>query len=298
MTRRTTRPRGFAPWTPQASTRELLSQVEQVIAEYQDHLPLTVRQIFYRLVGAHGFDKTEQAYARLCEALNRARRAQILAMDVIRDDGGHRVDPEGWQDSGHFLRAVVRQAQSLRLDRTAGQPKQFVIMCEAAGMVPQLSRVAEDYGLPVISSGGFESVTEKHQFALDLAEDRRPAEVLHIGDHDPSGVHLFTALAEDVAAFAEELGGFVTFTRLAVTPGQISVLRLPTAPPKPTDRRAFAGNTCQAEAIPPDVLAQILREALVPRIDRIAHSRVLDLERRERRRLRRAFESIALGAGE
>ena len=37
-------------------------------------------------------------------------------------------------------------------------------------MVPQLVRVAEDYGLPVLSSGGFESVTEKHRFACDLAQ--------------------------------------------------------------------------------------------------------------------------------
>ena len=27
-----------------------------------DHLPLTIREILYRLVGAHGYEKTEQAY--------------------------------------------------------------------------------------------------------------------------------------------------------------------------------------------------------------------------------------------
>ena len=32
-----------------------------------DHLSLTIRQIFYRLVGAHGYEKTEQAYDRLIE---------------------------------------------------------------------------------------------------------------------------------------------------------------------------------------------------------------------------------------
>jgi hypothetical protein len=54
-----TRVRGFAPWTPRASTEQLLAQVDLVLAEYVDHLPLTLRQIFYRLVGAHGYEKTE-----------------------------------------------------------------------------------------------------------------------------------------------------------------------------------------------------------------------------------------------
>jgi hypothetical protein len=203
--RRATRARGFAPWNPQATARALLVQVQDVLAEYEEHLPLTCRQVFYRLVGAHGFDKTEQAYERLCGTLNRARRARLIPMDAIRDDGGHSVEPSKWEDAEDFLNSVRAGAEDLVLDRTAGQRTRLIVMCEAAGMVPQLARVAEPYGLPVISSGGFESVTEKHRLAEDLtAEDCRPAEVLHIGDHDPSGAHLFLALAEDVQAFADE----------------------------------------------------------------------------------------------
>jgi hypothetical protein len=166
----------------------------------------------------------------------------MIPMDAIRDDGGHRVTPIAYQSVEDFLDGVRYRAQHLQLDRTAGQPKRVTVMCEAAGMVPQLARVAEPYGLSVISSGGFESVTEKHRLASELADDPRPTEVLHIGDHDPSGTHLFYALAEDVQAFATALGGTVKFTRLAVTPEQIRDLRLPTAPPKASDRRAFSGD--------------------------------------------------------
>jgi hypothetical protein len=127
---------------------------------------------------------------------------------------------------------------------------------------PQLARVADAYGVTVMSSSGFDSVTDKHRFAAELASDERPTEVLHIGDHDPSGAHLFIAFAEDVAAFAGELGGDVRFTRLAVTPEQIAAYRLPTAPAKPTDRRAFTGPTAQAEALASDDLAGILRAAI------------------------------------
>jgi hypothetical protein len=166
------------------------------------------------LVGVHHYEKTDRAYQRLIDVLNRARRARLIDMTAIRDGGGTRIDPSTWSDADDFLSAVRAQAQRLRLDRMEGQPRRLFIMCEAAGMVPQLARVASDYGVPVISSGGFESVTEKHGFAEELSYDDRPSEVLHIGDHDPSGAHLFLALKEDIEAFADEISGLdVAFTR-------------------------------------------------------------------------------------
>ena len=56
-------------------------------------------------------------------------------------------------------------------------------------------------------------------------------------------------------------------------------------PHPPTDRRAFAGQTCQAEALAPDVLAGILRDAIEVRIDGRAYARVLARERSVRRDL-------------
>src|SRR5262245_40171934 len=278
--RKHTRVRGFAEWSPHRKTRALLVHVNAVLHEYADHLPLTIRQIFYRLVGAHGYEKTEQSYDRLIEYLNRARRARMIPMDAIRDDGGAIHKPVSYRSAGEFLATVRWRAERFRLDRTAGQECRLAVICEAAGMVPQLSRVTDPYGVTVMSSGGFDSTTDRHAFAAELAEHDRPTEVLHIGDHDPSGTHMFLAFLEDVEAFARELGGAV-----AVTPEQIDRLRLPTAPPKATDNRAFYGATCQAEAIAPDDLATILREAIEARIDQRALSRVRRQEAKARREL-------------
>ena len=69
-------------------------------------------------------------------------------------------------------------------------------------MAPQLARVADPFGVTVMSGGGFDSLTDKFNFAERLAGEERPTEVLHIGDHDPSGVTMFLAFLEDVEAFA------------------------------------------------------------------------------------------------
>jgi hypothetical protein len=290
-TRRATRVRGFAPWNPREETKPLLVQINAVLHEYVSYLPLTIRQVFYRLVGAHGYQKTEASYERLAEVLNRARRARLVAMDAIRDDGGLTRGGTGWVSVDDFLASIRDQAEYFRLDRTAGQKKRLAVFCEAAGMVPQLETICGPFDVKVVSSGGFESVTEKYRVAEELASDR-PTEVLQVGDLDPSGLHLFLAFAEDVEAFAHQLGsGEISFTRLAVTPEQVARLGLETAPPKATDRRAFRGETCQAEAIAPDVLAQILRDAIDVRIDQRALQAVKRREQVARRELLARFGS-------
>ena len=246
-------------------------------------MPLTIRQVFYRLVGAHGYEKTERAYTRLSELMNRARRARIISMDAIRDDGGQKIEPTMWRDEQDFLDYTRRLAGDFRLDRQEGQRTRLIVMCEAAGMAPQLADAVDDYGITVISSGGFNSVTENHKLAWELTQYgddgfTEKIEILHIGDHDPSGAHLFLAMSEDVTAFAESFDIPVTFTRLAVTPEQIEELALDTAPPKTSDKRAFEGETCQAEAIPPDALANILTKAVEERTDFEVRERLLERE--------------------
>lgn len=277
-----TRVRGFASWSPRSETLVLLAQVRAVLIEYAAYLPLTVRQIFYRLVGAAGYPKSETAYGRLCETLNRARRAGLIRFDAIRDDGTILREPSAWDGAGEMVRAFIANAEGFRLDRQTGQPRRLLFAIEAAGMVPQIERVTAPFGIAVHSSGGFDSLTAKHDLARMLA-GWGSAEVLHIGDHDPSGVHLFMSMAEDVRALASE--GDIGFARLAVTPEQIEAMGLPTAPAKATDRRAFDGETVQAEAIRPDVLAGIVRQAIESRLDRAAYSAVLAEEETIRTRL-------------
>jgi len=270
-----TRPRGFiTDWRPRAATLALLGQVQAVLAEYSEQLPLTLRQIFYRLVGRYFYEKTELAYERLGETLNKARRAHIIDMDAIRDDGFTSAVPGFYDGVDDFLEAVAYTARHLRFDRQAGQPRRLALWCEASGMVPQLERIAAPFGVGVYSSGGFDSLTDKHRIGRQWSGE--PVTVLHLGDHDPSGVHCFSALDEDVVAFAENYGGDIEFIRLAVTVEQARRFQLPSAPPKATDRRSFQGNeTWQLEALDPRELANIVRSAIEQRLDHALYQAVL-----------------------
>jgi len=161
-------------------------------------------------------------------------------------------------------------------------------------MAPMLYRAAAPFGVPVLSSGGFDSLSAKHDLAQELAA-YPAAEVLHIGDLDPSGVHLFQSMAEDVSAMARALGnGNVMFSRLAVTPEQAQRLELPTAPAKVTDRRAFYGETVQAEAIAPDAISEMVKSAIASRLCMETFRATLAREDETRAELVAALQGVAV----
>jgi hypothetical protein len=282
------RPRGFVyDWRPQAKTLALLDQVDAVLDEYAAYLPMTCRQVFYRLVGAHGYVKTEAAYESLCNTLVMARRSERIPFEAIRDDGVTADEPWGYDSEGDFWRLKLSGGWSFRLSRQAEQPQFVEVWVEAAGMVPLVVRAVRDYGVPVYSSGGFDSLTAKHRAAQRIADRVEPTLILHVGDHDPSGVALFEAAAEDVEAMVEVLGGAVQFQRLAVTVEQIRRYDLPTAPAKARDKRGAwqGGGTVQAEAFPPDVLAREVREAVEGELDMDVYAALLGREEEARSRI-------------
>jgi hypothetical protein len=345
------RPRGFTDWQPRAESRALLEQVEAVLDEYRAYLPLTCRTIFYRLVGAHGFEKTDKNYARLLGVIANARRARLLRFEAISDDKTNITTPWADYDSNlvdrayvdrsdedqaerfrRVLRAQLDDAQErhatfweraqveynafwpnfwsrrlmdtgrLLFDRLDAQPRRIEVWVEAAGMVPLVQRAVRGaYRLgetasgiaTVYSSGGFDSLTEKYFAAYRIADHSEPTIVLYVGDYDPSGESMLDVIRGDVGAFADELGGQVEFCRLAVTPTQAVEYDLPSAPPNPNDKRsAWSGNeTWQAEALPPDLLIQIVREGVANYFDENAERQLVERERSLRDRLVAAVEA-------
>jgi hypothetical protein len=262
------RPKGYAPWRPQAKSRVLLGQVQEILTQYADQLPLTVRQIFYRLVGAYGYAKTEAAYERLGNLLVRARRAQLIAFDDIRDDGVVTYSSRWHAGVEDFWDDAVRRAQNYQRDRQAGQQQHVELWAEAAGMAPQLARIADDYSVPVFSSGGFSSLSAVRLIAGRACRRDVPTVILHVGDFDPSGESIFEAVTADAAAFVEAdrviLPQRIIPLRVALTADQVEAYDLETAPAKRTDSRSakWDGETCQLEALAPDELADIVRHAI------------------------------------
>jgi hypothetical protein len=285
----------MASWAPRTKTQPLLESVHEILAQYREQLPLTLRQVFYRLVAAFDYEKTENAYERLGETLNRARRAQVVPFDAIRDDGATALWPREFLSPEDFWQMLDEQVEDFTLSAQDGQAQYLELWVEAAGMAPMAFNAANPkYGVPVFSSGGFDSTTIKYEAACRFLERDRPTVVVHVGDYDPSGLSVFETIREDVGAFYCDLGGDQPpqFLRAAVIPEQIQRFNLPTTPPKKTDKRsAFTDKvTVQAEALPPDVLQAEIAAALEPFIDQDALAKQREHSRAEHERLLREIE--------
>jgi hypothetical protein len=276
------RVKGFAPWRPQKRTEPLLADIEAVLEEYEEYLPLTVRQVFYRLVGK-GYPKSENFYATVQEVCNRARRSGRISFYAIRDDGVSQRGGEGttYESPQEYYETHEELYNYYERSWHADQPAYVAVLCEASGMVPMLENAVEDYRIEVASSSGFDSLTVKHDLYRDAL--RRYEEfdqhtiLLHLGDHDPSGVSLYESMAEDLAAFCEDRGEdeLIEVRRVALTPQQIRALGIATTPDeiKPTDSRSRSflerglAPAAQLEAIPPDTLTEIVRHAVETTLD-------------------------------
>jgi len=284
--------RGYAPWEPKDETAYWIGKVEEVLEEYWSYLPISLRTVFYRLVAEHGFEKTEAAYNRLGTWVARARRAQMLRFDGLRDDQGKAQRVMAFDGLDGFMESVEDQFRHYRRKRMSGQPVRIEMWSEATGVSDQLRHVAWEYGIPVHVSRGFASVTNTHAVAERALKFDGPTVVLHVGDHDPSGVSIYESLIEDARAFLiqkrtwagslkddpdgnlyydemDASGPTIRPVRVALTAAQVEEYGIETAPPKRSDSRSasWEGETAQAEALPPDLLERLVKEAIEAELD-------------------------------
>jgi hypothetical protein len=206
--------------------------------------------------------------------------------------------PRCYSGTDHLYRVLRAIGARYRLDLMDNQDIFVVAWCEAKGMLPQLARVADPFCIPCLSKGGYDSVTAKKRLADRIGscgKDR--AIVLHLGDYDPDGEDMYKVLAEDVTEFlkvdAPSIG--VEFRRVALTSEQVEEYDLPTAPPKETSTRTKnweGSQTCQLEALPPDQIAQLLREAIEEIIDKDQMDADRETEEEERAEIAEALEKL------
>lgn len=319
------RVRGFAPWSPSAASLAILGKVLEIIDREAAYLPLTNRQVFYRMVALFGYKKTENAYASLCEKINRGRRVGLIPWDAIRDDG----ETVRWlgPHTGHFYgprdfhQVTSRRARKMKLQPVVVQPCVVEVHVEAGGMLPQVAQACRPLGVTCYSSGGFGSATTQYDAASRFAQRNKPTVVLSIGDYDPSGISLYWSWRENVIRFYEEgtvylgteWGGDGTtrlgidmgmyedpapgplFRRIAVTPEQIREHGFITAPPKKTDKRGdWDGNTVQCEAIPSELLAEIVKSAILEHYDEEAIDDVETLAAIHRPAMRSRYGAVGV----
>jgi hypothetical protein len=245
--------------------------------------PMTVRQVFYRLVSEHVIGKTEAEYKRtVCRLLAEMRRSGEIPFDWIADSTRWMRKPDTYTG----LAAMLEESAALyRRDLWAGQHAYVEIWLEKEALAGVLYETTAEWGVPLMVTRGYPSISFLHAAAAALTAEHKPVYLYYFGDRDPSGVDIQRAVEDGIREFAPEAD--FTVEPVAVTALQVENWELPTRPTKRSDTRSkgWKGGSVELDAILPRDLRQMAREVIECHVDHGELARLRRVEAEERRTL-------------
>lgn len=270
-----------------------LNKVQQILGELSQYKPLTLRQIYYQLVGKGYIENKVSEYTMLSNLLKHARISGLIPWQDIEDRIRTYHDLSGWANADSFKDAWISEfLQGYKRDKMQSQGVYLEIWIEKDALSSIFTKVANVFNVPVVVCRGFSSVSFLNDYRERLAEfsDKTPI-LLYFGDFDPSGVEMLNAME---TTLINELGlTDVEFKRIALIMDQIEKYGIPHSPNalKKTDTRAkshlakYGELAVELDALNPSVLSKMISDAILNEIDLRNFSTEIEIEKIELHRL-------------
>ncbi|PHP27520.1 hypothetical protein [Limimaricola cinnabarinus] len=245
--------------------------------------PVTVRQLFYAATVAGLIEKSESGYAKVQAQVLKLRRDGRMPYACIADATRYMRKAQsydGWEQ------ALQDTALVYRKNLWAETALEVEIWLEKSALAGVLMPVTREYDVPLMPTGGYTSETFAHSAVANLAGAGKTLVVYSLYDFDRSGQDAAASLQEKVERFGREYGVPVIFERLGLSERQVIDMDLPTRPAKrgtTADRRWPHAFAAELDAIPPELLRDIVREAIERHLpyDQLAHLKQVEAVERE-----------------
>lgn len=262
-----------------------IAQANVILDEYQTQgFDLTLRQLYYQFVSRGLIENNLQSYKRLGDVISEGRLAGLIDWTRIVDRTRNLVNNSHWTNPGEIMKSA---AASFRLDKWANQPYRVECWIEKDALRGVIDRVCSQLDIPHFSCRGYTSISEMWVAARRLQYwiDRGQTPViLHLGDHDPSGVDMTRDIFDRLKMF---MGG-TDVKRLALNWDQINLYNPPPNPAKLTDSRAqgyiakHGDDSWELDALEPSVIAELIRNAVEDVRDEDLYQEMWEEEQRHR----------------
>lgn len=265
-----------------------LAAIEQLKAER----PMTLRQLFYRLISVRELSNKAAEYQRLGSLMSRIREANIVPRNWLVDHTRSTLKPSSWSGLPDFA-DTVREAY--RKDFWASLPHHVEVFVEKDAVAGTLQPITEKYDIRLRVCRGYSSISFAGEIADEWQQIEKPVFAYYFGDFDPSGFDLERDLREKLARYS---GSKFAWKRLGVCWEDFDELDLVRLPVKNSDKRAKGfieewGEDCaEVDAIPPTELRRRLEEAILRHIDVDRWNRLLKVEAAEQETLDRFIEGM------
>ncbi|MCC9154882.1 hypothetical protein LZP81_30920 [Streptomyces parvulus] len=248
--------RNFSP-----ASRALIAKADEICRDYAAQgFDLTLRQLYYQFVARDLLPNRQTEYKRLGNIVNDARLAGLLDWDYIVDRTRNLRALPHWANPQSVIRAA---ANGYRTERWARQPNRVEVWIEKDALVGVIAGACERNDVSYFSCRGYTSQSELWGAAQRMIQYQRRGQravIIHLGDHDPSGVDMTRDIRERMHLFEAD----VTVRRIALNMDQVLEYDPPPNPAKLTDSRAtgyireHGRSSWELDALEPTMLDRLI----------------------------------------
>ena len=261
-----------------------------------------MRQLYYQMIARdlfpdtwidpiHGTKNNVKNYQKLGIILGKARMGGMTDWKAIEDRGRNLETVSSWDNPQQIMTAV---GQQYRIDLWATQPYHIQVWVEKDALSGVLDRVCTPLRVPWMACKGYMSLSEMRAQGLLLAAQAKDICIIHLGDHDPSGIAMTHDVEDRLSVFAERP---IEVVRIALNMDQIEEFNPPENPAKESDprfaayEREFGDMSWELDALQPQTLAELITNAVTERLDQELWDEAMESEKHEKSLLASAAEN-------
>lgn len=281
------------------SNKPLLLAAREILAQEN---PMTLRQLFYRLISAGRITNKQSEYKRLGRLLTRARECREIPRSWLVDHVRATIKPSSWSGLSDFGETVRR---CYRKNFWSDMPAHVAVFVEKDAIAGTIQPVTEDNDVALHVIRGYASVSFAGEIADQWARIKKPIHGYYLGDFDPSGFDIERDLIDKLARYSGKMhiepahfepdAMEFSWKRLGVVSEDFKDHNLIRLPVKQSDNRskafiaAHGRYGAEVDALPPSVLRERVREAIDSHVDVDAWNRLLQVEELEKKTLNNMY---------
>jgi len=272
----------------------MIEHIVSIIEEYQQQgFALTLRQLYYQLVSRDFVSNTQQEYKRIGGLVNDARYAGLIDWLAIEDRTRNLSRVTTWETPAQIMDAAWK---GYALDPWQTQPYYIEVWVEKEALAGVVASACNPLRVPYFSCRGYTSASE-----MWLAGERflqhtaQKCLILHLGDHDPSGLDMTRDIYDRLELFA---GGRVDVKRIALNMDQIEEYNPPPNPAKVTDsrfveyQREIGDESWELDALNPKTLSELIEEEVIKLVNPESWYASSEKEKGDKEKLRKAVDFV------
>lgn len=252
-----------------SKTQAVIEQAESIVQTYRAQgYSLTLRQLYYQFVARALIPNTEQSYKRLGNIISDARRAGLIDWSAIEDRTRFIRELSSWSDPREILGSA---RDSYHRDLWDNQDTRVEVWIEKDALVGVIEGVCNDNDVPYFSCRGYVSDSEIWRAAMRVCRHwtrGKNVVVIHLGDHDPSGIDMTRDIRERLSLFSSvgQPQGSIRVIRAALTMDQVQEINPPPNPAKVTDSRydsytaEYGDESWELDALEPSYISGLVQD--------------------------------------